>query len=117
MNGFFYQQPVAFGAPEGAMGPPPKFIFKLLTRLHPGMRKRIATGKAAFENKIWREDIKRWDAEIKPASIKHHLAIQGVDPTTLDTDALLKHLETCRETLTRIVLQHHQFTITVCAPR
>ena len=42
-NGFMYSQPVAFAAPEGAMGPPPKPILWLLTRLHPKMRARIAT--------------------------------------------------------------------------
>src|SRR5689334_15811638 len=41
VNDFWYQQPVAFGAPEGATRPPPKPILWLLSRLHPAMRKRI----------------------------------------------------------------------------
>jgi pyruvate,water dikinase len=116
VNGFFYQQPVAFGAPEGAMGPPPKFIFKLLTRLHPGMRKRIAAGKQAFANKIWREDLKKWDEEHKPASIKRMLALQSVDLASLDTEKLVAHLDECRKLLSDMIYQHHIFTIPCIAP-
>ncbi|HEY0904777.1 MAG TPA: hypothetical protein VGE14_12905, partial [Marmoricola sp.] len=35
VNGFMYMQPVAYLAPEGAMGPPPAPVLWLLTRLHP----------------------------------------------------------------------------------
>ena len=42
VNDFCYGKFVAVGAPEGAVGPPPKLIFMLLTRLHPEIRRRIA---------------------------------------------------------------------------
>ena len=51
VNGFIYMQPVAFMAPEGAMGPPPAPVLWLLTRLHPKMRARIATSARAFANR------------------------------------------------------------------
>lgn len=96
-----YQQPVAFGAPEGAAGPPPKFVLQLLTRLVPKMRRRLATSQKAFEGKLWREDLKRWDDEVKPAAIRAHLALQGVDVATLDDAALAKHVSACRDHLDR----------------
>ena len=116
VNGFWYQQPVAFGAPEGAMGPPPKFVFKLLMLLHPAMRKRVAAGKAAFANKIWRKDLERWDNECKPASILRMKRLQSLDVAALDTDAFIAHLDECRQLLEDMVYQHHVFTIPCAAP-
>src|SRR3954469_10003727 len=37
-NGFLYFAPRPVGAPKGAKGPPPKFVFKLLLLLHPELR-------------------------------------------------------------------------------
>ena len=39
------------------MGPPPKPVLQLVTRLHPAMRKRIARSAEAIESKLWREDL------------------------------------------------------------
>jgi pyruvate,water dikinase len=54
---FMYVQPVAFGAPAGASGPPPKPVLQLLTRLHPAMRQRIRMSAKAIDSKLWREDL------------------------------------------------------------
>ena len=54
VNGFWYQQPAAFGAPKGAKGPPPTPILWLLTRLHPGMRRRISASRRRSRSKRWR---------------------------------------------------------------
>ena len=59
VNGFIYNQPVPFGAPEGAMGPPPKPVLWLLTRLHPKIRARIATSERAFAERLWRADLEQ----------------------------------------------------------
>src|SRR6476469_6916829 len=39
-QGFLYNQPVPVGAPAGAMGPPPKPVLQLISRIHPAMRRR-----------------------------------------------------------------------------
>lgn len=69
---------------------------------------RFENAARAFESKLWREDVRRWDAEAKPASIRAHLALQRVDPRSLDTDALLGHLEACRAHLERMFEQHQR---------
>jgi phosphohistidine swiveling domain-containing protein len=112
VNGFLYQQPVAFGAPEGALGPPPKAVLWLLTRLVPKMRARIATCRRAFETKQWRADLAQWDAVERPAAVAQHLAVQAVDPALLADDALLEHLTWTRAHQEAMVLLHHRFTIT-----
>ncbi|MFC7362589.1 PEP-utilizing enzyme [Nocardioides astragali] len=112
VNGFLYMQPVAYLAPKGASGPPPAPILWLLTRLHPKMRARIATSVRAFEAKQWREDLKTWDTQDKPAAIEQHKAIQVIDVTALSDEGLITHLERCIEHGSRMVELHHKYTAT-----
>jgi len=112
VNGFFYQQPVAFGAPEGAAGPPPKPVLWLLTRLHPKMRARIETCRQAFENKQWRADLETWDEVDRPRAVAEHLKLQAVDPSTLSDAALGQHLDRLYTHCEAMVCLHHRYTIT-----
>lgn len=116
VNGFVFMKAVPFGAPPNASGPPPKLVFQVLTRLHPGMRARWRTSEAAFANKQWRLDLKRWDEEVKPASIRKHREIQAVDPDALPDDELLAYVSRCHEHMELMVVQHHQFTISCAFP-
>ncbi len=77
---------------------------------------RFANAARAFETQLWREDLRRWDEELKPASIGAHLALQRVDPWSLDTEALLQHLQDCRVHLERMLEQHQQFTPATLVP-
>ncbi len=113
---FFYNQPVAFGAPAGAMGPPPKPVLMLLTRLHPAMRKRIATSQQAIEGKLWREDLKRWDEVDKPAAVARHRAIQALDVERLSDAELAEHVLVCAEHAAESVYLHHKYTIPASLP-
>jgi pyruvate,water dikinase len=112
VNGFAYMQPVAYLAPKGAMGPPPKPILWLITRLHPKMRARIATSARAFEEKLWRQDLEDWDTKDKPAAIEQHLAIQLIDVKELTDEGLVEHLERCYQHLLNMVELHHKYTAT-----
>ena len=112
VNGFGYIQPVAYLAPQGAMGPPPKPVLWLLTRLHPKMRARIATSARAFETKQWRQDLELWDTKDKPAAIEQHLAIQMIDVGALSDEALVGHLETCHAHFAKMTELHHKYTAT-----
>jgi rifampicin phosphotransferase len=116
VNGFWYQQPAAFGAPKGAKGPPPAPVLWLLTRLHPAMRGRIRTSRDAFEGRIWHEDLRRWDEEDKPAALARHKELLGVDPSKLDDAALLAHLADCERHVGAMVGLHHRYTIPCCVP-
>ena len=68
---------------------------------------RFATAERAFSERLWREDQERWERELKPAAIAAHRALQAVDPSALDREALLAHLEACREHQKRMIVQHH----------
>jgi pyruvate,water dikinase len=70
---------------------------------------RFQAAEDAFERKLWREDMERWEREAKPASIQAHLALQAVDPAALGRNELLDHLDRCREHQQRMISQHHWF--------
>src|SRR5688572_6032711 len=111
VNGFFYQQPVAFGAPEGAAGPPPKPVLWLLTRLHPKVRARIETCRQAFASKLWRKDLSTWDEVERPRAVSAHLSLQAIDPAQLSDVELSQHLDRLHEHMEAMVQLHHRFTV------
>ena len=116
VNGFWYQQPAAFGAPKGAKGPPPPPVLWLLTRLHPKIRARIRETELAFAERRWREDLARWDEKDKPHALTEHRRLLAVAPAELDDGALLDHLADCERHLGAMVHLHHRYTITACFP-
>ena len=116
VNDFCYGKFVPVGAPDNASGPPPRLIFTVLTRVHPEIRRRIAIAPEAFEKKLWRQDMKRWDDDIKPDSIARNRAIQNTAVASLDDGELLRHLEHVRDNLIEMIYRHHIFTIPCCFP-
>ncbi len=111
VNGFIYQQPVAFGAPEGAAGPPPKPVLWLLTRLHPKMRARIETSRQAFAQKLWRKDLATWDELERPRAVSQHLKLQAVEPAQLSDAELSEYLGQLHAHMEAMVLLHHRYTV------
>ena len=109
VHGFFYTQLVGLlGKPGGS--PPPKFIFKLMSRIHPLLRNRVKTAHAAFTGRQWLQDLSDWD-ELKKDSIKRNTALQSVDVTQLDDAALTAHLQACGENAEEMVYRHHIYTV------
>ncbi len=116
VNDFMYGKFRGVGAPEGAKGPPPRFVFKLLTWMHPEMRRRIKAAPLVFEKKLWREDMKRWDEHYKPDSIARNGRLQRVDPASLTDTEFIKYLGEIRENAGEMVYRHHIFTISCIFP-
>ncbi|WP_437646431.1 PEP-utilizing enzyme [Sorangium sp. So ce362] len=116
VNGFMYSQPVMHGASEGASGPPPKLALWLLLRLHPRMRARIRQSRRAFEGKLWREDLDRWDRVDRPRATDKNLAVQAIDPAQLDTDALIAHLRRAQAHMEDMIALHHRYNFAGVLP-
>ncbi|MEZ5100980.1 MAG: PEP-utilizing enzyme [Thermoleophilia bacterium] len=76
----------------------------------------IAAGATAIQQRLWREDVERWEREAKPASIRDHLALQRIDPGGLDDAALAAHVERCREHQQAMIRQHHRFSVPAIMP-
>jgi pyruvate,water dikinase len=116
VNDFCYMKLVPVGAPEGASGPPPRLIFMLLTRLHPEIRRRVAIAPGAFARKLWREDMRRWDEEIKPDSIARNSRLQNIAVSSLGDAEFRAYLEDTKNNVAEMAYRHHMFTITCCLP-
>lgn len=112
IHGFSYSKPVLAFAPEDAPpGPPPAGYFE-----QPELLARIQNGKKAIENKLWHEDLKRWDEEVKPDSIRRNLKLQAINPESLDSEGLVQHMIDCYENASEMIYRHHIFTIASIFP-
>lgn len=115
-QGFLYNQPVAVGAPKGAMGTPPKPVLQLVSRIHPEMRRRHKVAASAIRDKRWRLDLVIWDEVDKPAAIEAHQAIQAVDVGALSDTQLADHVDRCAEHASYCAYLHHKYTVPACLP-
>src|SRR5262245_9079018 len=92
VNDFVYGKFRPVGAPEAAKGPPPKLVFKLMMWLHPEIRRRINIGSRVLEQKLWREDMRRWDEDLKPDSVARNSRLQKTAIASLAHSEFIKHL-------------------------
>jgi rifampicin phosphotransferase len=109
VNGFAYMQPVPFDAP-GPDGP------KSPEQLGAEIGRRTEVAAAAFEQRIWRDVVERWDAEIKPAAIARHRELADVELADLDDGALRDQLHQRISWLTEMAYQHHRFNSMAMLP-
>jgi pyruvate,water dikinase len=100
VNGFPFMQPVPFDAP-GPDGP------KTRDEIGAEIGRRAGVAADAFEQKVWRGVIQRWDDEVKPAAVAAHRALASVDLPSLDDDGLRRHLHECIVHLRAMWQQHH----------
>ena len=105
-----YMQARPFGAPPGAAGPPPAPVLWLLTRLHPKMRARVKQAEKAFDEKLWRADLKEWDTVDRPEIVAKHRAIEAVDVAFLADEQLAAHINTAFDHLKLSHWMHHKYT-------
>ena len=77
---------------------------------------RFARGSEALAEKAWREQLREWDEESKPAAIRLHREIQAVDPDSLSDEELAEYLIRCRDHHARMITQHMRFTASAMIP-
>lgn len=109
VNGFTYHQPQPFDMP-GPDGPKdPDWIGAEIGR-------RTDVAARAMADRIWRDEIANWDAEVKPAAQARHRELGSVDLGTLDDAALLAHLQTCMAHVEAMAYQHHRYNCHALVP-
>jgi phosphohistidine swiveling domain-containing protein len=77
---------------------------------------RIARAEELFAGKLWREQLREWDDEVKPASIAMHRELQSVDPDALSDEELTAYLRHCRDHHSAMISQHMRFTAAAMVP-
>lgn len=95
VNGCLYMRPLAVGEKPDATpkAPPPTFLMKVLTRLHPELRRRAKTAEQALAERRWRAEVDQWFERDRPSQLAENLALQAVEPDTLDDAALAAHID------------------------
>jgi pyruvate,water dikinase len=109
INGFMYSAARPVGAPKSARGAPPKPIFKLLTRLHPEMRRRLKRAEEVFARKLWRDDVALWDEQVKPALAAEAAALRAENLETASNAQLSAHVRRASAFLSTAITWHHRF--------
>ena len=92
VHGCFYIRPMGIGEPEQPGKEPPAFVLKLVSRLHPELRRRNRIAKQAWEERRWRQEVDDWFGGDRDALIAVNASFQAVDPAGLDDGALISHL-------------------------
>lgn len=77
---------------------------------------RFARAEAVYANKLWREQLREWDTQCKPAAIARHRELQRIEPDTLGDDGLAAHLRHCRDHHAAMQAQHMRFTAAAMLP-
>jgi rifampicin phosphotransferase len=77
---------------------------------------RIERAGAVFDGRLWREQLREWDEQAKPAAIAAHRAIQAIDPEDLSDVELAAHLRRCHDHHAAMITQHMRFTAGAMIP-
>jgi pyruvate,water dikinase len=116
INRFVYMAPRAVGAPKGAKGAPPRFVFEILRRVHPEVRRRVQRAESVFRDRVWRQDVERWDREWRPrlAAMAQPLL---ADDLSRATDAqLADHMRRATALVRQAVFTHHRLNFCALIP-
>jgi pyruvate,water dikinase len=74
------------------------------------MPERFERAEQVFAQKLWREQLRDWDENRKPAAIAMHRELQRIDPDALADTELVAYLARCRDHHAAMIAQHMRFT-------
>jgi pyruvate,water dikinase len=77
---------------------------------------RIQRAEAAINGKLWREQLREWDEERRPASVAAHRELQSVNPEALSDEELAAYLRRCADHHQAMIAQHMRFTAGAMLP-
>lgn len=116
VGGFMYNQVRVVGAPPDAVGHPPREVWDGVLSGLPPIRERLDTAERALAGKLWRDDLVRWDTELKPALAAQRAALRVVDPAALDDAELADHVDGCHAALVNGIYHHHRHNAAALIP-
>jgi pyruvate,water dikinase len=116
INRFIYICPRPVGAPKSAKGAPPRLLFELLRRVHPEIRRRVKRAGAVFRERTWRDDVKLWDQELRPALAAEARALLAENLSTSSNTQLADHLRRAAGFLTKATHIHHRLNFCSMLP-
>ena len=109
VNGMLYSRVRPLIRPDSAAKKlPPLPVLRLMIRLHPGMRRRARTARSSMDQRPWRRVAHEW---ARPGGLRDqfeqaNLALQNVDRSALDDDALISHIIETIEHAKQMFVEH-----------
>lgn len=97
VNGCTYLRPRAVGEGDRPKPPPPRFVLKLVARLHPELRRRNRIAAEAWAEKRWRDDVDGWFERDRVIVVETNRRLTRVDLSALDDRGLVDHLITLND--------------------
>jgi pyruvate,water dikinase len=116
INRFIYYAPRPVGAPKSAKGAPPKLVFQILQRVHPELRRRIRRAGEVFRDQSWRQDVERWDRELRPGMAAKAKALLAEDLSGSTDAQLADHMRRSTALLKDAVFTHHRLNFCSLLP-
>ena len=92
VHGCLYLRPVGLGEGSTPKPPPPKWIMKMVARLHPGMRRRNRIAAEAWSERRWRHEVNRWFDHERADVVAKNLEFQRIDVAALDDAHVLNQV-------------------------
>jgi pyruvate,water dikinase len=77
---------------------------------------RFQRAEQTYAQKLWREQLRDWDENRKPAAIAMHRELQAVEPDALSDNELVAYLTRCRDHHSAMIAQHMRFTAGAVLP-
>ena len=93
IGGELYARPIPVGGGDGSAKPPPWWVMGIVARIHPALRRRMATAKRLVQSGALENSGRRWNSELKPEIMASVDELRSVDVSSLDDDALLVHVD------------------------
>jgi phosphohistidine swiveling domain-containing protein len=118
VNGRQYGRMAIVGVPPPRPGraerpPPPPFVLRLLTRLHPALRRRSSTARRVLAERTWRRDVERWHSEIRPRRIAANLRVHDEIDAAHDAPSIAVALHAASTNAREGTVQHFSLLGTV----
>ena len=116
INRFLYVAPRPVGAPKSAKGPPPRFVFEVLRRFHPEIRRRVRRAETVFGDRVWRQDVEKWDREWRPALDAQARSLLAEDLSAASDAQLAAHVRRATAFLREASFIHHRLNFCALLP-
>jgi rifampicin phosphotransferase len=114
--GEIYEHEVPLGGKEDMGAPPPWWLFGILARVVPEMRRRMRLAREAIRTDLEGRMFERWETEWASEMDATSASLRSVDMETLSDVALANHIDSLRSFTKRAFYVHFQLAFPCILP-
>ena len=93
VNGCLYFRMIGIGEGDKPSKTPPPWVMKVMTRVHPELRRRNRIATRAWQERQWRQEVDSWFERERATVVAANLDLQRVELGALDDSALIEHVQ------------------------